>query len=143
MEWNGRIDGRTDGLTDGWMEVWTYGRTMDESVYLSFHFRYDADTDTVSMSFAEFKSSQIRTRGRLVLFLFKTFGLIHCETFTKDNEDYMRINNLTLINFCLKIFGPMHEKRLTILLLGIQVICSIGAFLVRFLMASLVYDVVH
>ena len=73
------------------------------------------------------------------------------------------MNNLTLINFVLFIFGPLREDRLTLVsygvavfaryclltslfvgqvLLAIQVLCSIVAFVIRFQLAGLLYSVV-
>ena len=38
-----------------------------------------------------------------------------------ENKEYIEINNLTLINFSIYVFGPLHEKSVTLLLLLIQV----------------------
>ena len=51
----------------------------------------------------------------------------------------MEINNLTLINFVLKIFGPMHEQTLTIFLLFIQIVFSCLAFFIRYPLALWFY----
>ena len=48
-------------------------------------------------------------------------------------------NNLTLINFILRLTGPMPEQRLTMVLLVIQVICSMVAFTIRYPLAYLLY----
>ena len=42
-----------------------------------------------------------------------------------ENEDgaFTECNNMTLINLLLKVFGPMHERNLTLFLLLLQVQC--------------------
>uniref|UniRef100_A0A914RVK6 UDP-N-acetylglucosamine--dolichyl-phosphate N-acetylglucosaminephosphotransferase n=1 Tax=Parascaris equorum TaxID=6256 RepID=A0A914RVK6_PAREQ len=72
--------------------------------------RFDAQTDTVGMSFAIFKSTELKPLGALILRLFETFGLLHRRTLKKDDESWIEINNLTMINLVLKIQGPMHER---------------------------------
>jgi UDP-N-acetylglucosamine--dolichyl-phosphate N-acetylglucosaminephosphotransferase len=45
-----------------------------------------------------------------------------------ENEDgaFTECNNMTLINLLIKIFGPIHEKNLTLLLLLLQVKLRVG-----------------
>ena len=38
-----------------------------------------------------------------------------------ENKEYIEINNLTLINFSIYVFGSLHERSVTLLLLLIQV----------------------
>ena len=41
---------------------------------------------------------------------------------SSPNEDTkIEITNFTMVNFCLRVFGPKHEATLTSILLGIQV----------------------
>ena len=77
--------------------------------------------------------------GKLVLLLLDTFKLIKLDKYTEDNEEYLECNNLTLINFVLKVFGPLHEKSLTIVILLFQVMCSCLAFVIRYPLAKLFY----
>jgi UDP-N-acetylglucosamine--dolichyl-phosphate N-acetylglucosaminephosphotransferase len=42
--------------------------------------------------------------------------------------------NYTIINLFLRLFGPMHEKTLTISLLAFQLICSAIAFYIRYIL---------
>jgi len=44
--------------------------------------------------------------------------------------------NLTLLNFCLRIFGPMNEKHLCIYLLCFQSICCFFGFVVRYYVST-------
>lgn len=98
------------------------------------------------MSTTTFRPQQLHPLGRLIYHIFKRLRLIHV-TKPADNaasaqqEPFLECNNFTLINFVLKICGPMHEQRLTILLLLFQVVCSALAFLIRYPGAKLFYDV--
>lgn len=38
-----------------------------------------------------------------------------------EDGEYSECNNMTLINFVIKLIGPIHERNLTLLLLLIQV----------------------
>ncbi|ETN78153.1 glycosyltransferase, group 4 family [Necator americanus] len=105
--------------------------------------RFDSETDTVGMSKAEFKESDLKMLGKLALRLFSSFGLLHSRSFERDGERWQEINNLTILNLVLKFAGPLHEKTLTNVLLSIQIICSLFAFFVRFYLASWLYDVVY
>lgn len=55
--------------------------------------------------------------------------------------DSIHMNNLTLINLVLVKLGQLHEQHLTTILLFIQVISSGLAFLIRYPLASVFYDV--
>ncbi|CAP21068.2 Protein CBG24468 [Caenorhabditis briggsae] len=105
--------------------------------------KYDAESDTVSMSVAEFKKSQLKTLGSIFITICRSIRILYVEEFEKDGEIYVRMNNLTIINLVLKFFGPMHESSLNGLLMLIQMLCSCLAFFIRFYLASLFYDVVE
>ena len=47
-------------------------------------------------------------------------------------------NNLTLINLILRVTGPMREDSLTLVLLGVQVACSLRYPLAYLLYAEIV-----
>lgn len=49
-------------------------------------------------------------------------------------------NNFTLINFVLVVFGPVHEKVVTQMLMAVQVCCTMLAFVIRYPLASFFYD---
>jgi len=53
------------------------------------------------------------------------------------------MSNMTIICYVLHLFGPMHESRLTTVLLLFQVLCNTAALLVRYQLAGLLYDVVR
>lgn len=58
--------------------------------------------------------------------------LVTMETGVGDKKDEVRINNLTIINFVLRLTGPTHEQTLTLYMLLIQVACSGVAFFIRY-----------
>lgn len=105
--------------------------------------KFDPKTDKVGMSFATFKKSELKLPGKLSLAVFSIFGLLHRRDFEKDNETWIEINNLTLINLLLKFTGKIHEEALCKALLALQAFFSIVAFGIRFGLASVFYDVVN
>mmetsp|Transcript_9141 Transcript_9141/g.12972 ORF Transcript_9141/g.12972 Transcript_9141/m.12972 type:complete len:497 (-) Transcript_9141:501-1991(-) len=58
----------------------------------------------------------------------------------EDTSSQLQVSNMTLINLVLQIFGPMSERALCVLLLGIQVLsCAIGLYF-RYNMAQIFFD---
>uniref|UniRef100_A0A1I7XF50 Dolichol kinase n=1 Tax=Heterorhabditis bacteriophora TaxID=37862 RepID=A0A1I7XF50_HETBA len=82
----------------------------------------------VGMSTAVFKVSDLKLFGDIILKTFSVFGILYRRDFLKDDERWIEINNLTILNMILKFTGPLHEESLTNLLLFIQIICSCFAF---------------
>ena len=73
------------------------------------------------MSTVKFKTSDLNLIGRLMLTVCK---YLRIAMVTEDDDDeWITMNNLTLINFIIYIFGPMHEQTITVTLLIIQVLC--------------------
>jgi UDP-N-acetylglucosamine--dolichyl-phosphate N-acetylglucosaminephosphotransferase len=57
-----------------------------------------------------------------------------------EDPNSTKIANMTVINVCLQIFGPMSEKNLCTLLLGIQMAsCGLGLF-IRYYIANFFFD---
>ena len=82
-----------------------------------------------------------------VLSLPQLFHIVPCPRHRVPTWDPKRnvlsnSKNYTILNLILYIFGDMHEKTLTNVLIGFQVLCCIGAFQVRYFLASLVYEIV-
>jgi len=103
--------------------------------------KYCKDTDTVSMSMTRFPAAKLKPLGSTILSVFNKMGIAHVITIKAEGEEEMvECNNLTLINFTLKLTGPMHEERLTISLLVMQVVCSLVGFAVRYPLAYLLFD---
>lgn len=105
--------------------------------------KFDAQTDRVGMSFTEFEPDKLPLRGRLCYFVLRTFRLIHLQELKQDASEKsskVRCNNLTILNFALKLTGPLHERSLTTVLLAFQVACSCLAFFIRYPLANFFYD---
>jgi len=66
-------------------------------------FRYDPESDTLTMSMAVFKKNSVGTLGRLSLRTLNLLCLLHLKQYDKDGEEYLECNNLTLINLTLKV----------------------------------------
>ena len=87
-------------------------------------------------------------RHRLPKFNAET-GLMEPSTFPCGKEQYRwlkrrpddtEVANMTVINLCLQIFGPMSERTLCIVLLGFQALSCGFAFLLRYEFAKLIFD---
>lgn len=117
------------------------------SVLQLFHFvpcprhrlpKYNKETDKLEPSITVFYKSEINAIGRLLMWILKTFKLIKWQ---EDKKGFVTCNNLTLINFILINTGPLKESTLTTILLIIQVISSVLAFIIRYPLASIFYEV--
>jgi len=100
--------------------------------------KYNEKMDKLEASVTVFHSSDVNILGRLIMWIFKTFKLIKWQ---EDRGSTVTCNNLTLINFILIKAGPLKEPTVTSILLIIQIICSIMAFIIRYPLASIFYDV--
>ncbi|KAF6210603.1 hypothetical protein GE061_013709 [Apolygus lucorum] len=85
----------------------------------------------------ECKEDELTSLGRLILDVAGKLSLVQLSR----KDGVISGNNLTIINFVLVKVGPLHEAHLTSVLLTIQVLCSGLAFLIRYPMASIFYDV--
>lgn len=94
----------------------------------SIVFRFDAATDTLHMSKTMFKSKDLRAIGRLIVHVVSTLKLAHVTKLTIDDQEYIEMNNLTLINFVIYVLGPLHERNVVLVLMGIQVSHTHGSF---------------
>jgi len=98
--------------------------------------KFNSRTDKLEISTMKFRYSELSILGKIIINVFRLFRLIHWH----QKEDYVITNNFTLINLVLKILGPMHEQKLTTILIWIQVICTIIAFTIRYPLAHVFYD---
>mgnify|MGYP001578519426 CR=1 FL=1 len=64
-------------------------------------------------------------------------------TWNRERDVLENSRNGTILNALLLVFGPMHERRLTQVMLLFQVVCCAAAFLVRYPLAALVYETVQ
>lgn len=76
-------------------------------------------------------------RHRLPKFNIVT-GLMEPSTYTR--KDGKKMANMTVVNLCLQIFGPMNEQNLCLVLLGFQVLCCSIGLLFRYNLAQLFFD---
>merc|ERR1719245_445799 len=101
--------------------------------------KYNEETNLREMSTVEFKASDLKFLGKLCLYVLSWVGLGPLRKFTKDSEEYIEINNFTLINLLLRLCGPTHEQRLTIYILLVQIIFSGIGFYIRYPLALMFY----
>ncbi|KAK9875735.1 hypothetical protein WA026_009532 [Henosepilachna vigintioctopunctata] len=99
--------------------------------------KYKSETNQLECSLVKFKYSELNLLGKVFLVLFKYLRLIQWH----EKDGYVTCNNFTLINLVLLHFGPMHEAKLTTILVLIQVFCTGIAFIIRYPLATLFYDV--
>lgn len=82
--------------------------------------RFDPATGLVGNSYAEFLPSEVSPVGHILLKLLAMFGLVSLDM-NVGTKGEMRVSNLTIINFVLRVIGPTHERTLVIYMLAIQV----------------------
>jgi hypothetical protein len=63
-------------------------------------------------------------------------GFLRPSTYTLNGKQH---DNMTLINLALRVFGPMREESLTLLLLGFQTLCCATALSMRYHLGSYLY----
>ena len=108
--------------------------------------KYDKETDTVTFSLTCFEKQKLSPVGRLCLTVLSVTRLasvkqvdVKVDNDSDNTVEMVECNNLTLINFVLRLTGPMKENHLTSLLLFLQVLASLVAFTIRYPLAFLLY----
>lgn len=99
--------------------------------------KYNSETDLLETSKTVFKKKDLNILGKLCVNTFRFLRIIH---WSESADGTVTTNNFTLINFVLYVFGPVHESVLTKFILGIQITCTIIAFIIRYPLASYFYD---
>ena len=102
--------------------------------------KFNKKTKLMNMSRIEFNYNSLNILGKIFYHILKFLKLIDIQYI---NNDIISINNLTLINLVLKYTGPISEPKLTKYLLYIQIISSIIAFIIRYQLVKLVYNIVE
>uniref|UniRef100_A0A060TDU9 UDP-N-acetylglucosamine--dolichyl-phosphate N-acetylglucosaminephosphotransferase n=1 Tax=Blastobotrys adeninivorans TaxID=409370 RepID=A0A060TDU9_BLAAD len=97
---------------------------------------YNSDTGLLEPSTVELKTTKEPIIK--VLKLLNWLGLIGMYPPQKEGE-YLRVSNMTLINLALVRLGPKREDRLVMTLLGLQLLCGLGAIAIRHSVAILVF----
>ena len=101
--------------------------------------KYNENTDTMEMSLAKVKASEMNRIVKMALYASRRGKLVHVKEYETDDGAIIEFNNLTIINLALKLFGPLHERSLTCILLGFQILCSCVAFFIRYQLALWFY----
>lgn len=99
--------------------------------------KYNADTDLLESSKTQFKYKDLNILGKICVNIFRFVRIIEWHETT---DGVVTTNNFTLINFLLILLGPQHEQRLTYYLLGVQVCCTLVAFVIRYPLAKYFYE---
>ncbi|XP_043277701.1 UDP-N-acetylglucosamine--dolichyl-phosphate N-acetylglucosaminephosphotransferase [Venturia canescens] len=100
--------------------------------------KYNKESDKLDPSTTTFRRSDLNIIARFVMWIFRTLRIVD---WSEDKSGVIKCNNLTLINFVLVKLGPTREPNLTKILLLVQASCSLLAFVIRYPLASLFYDV--
>ncbi|NWX21194.1 GPT acetylglucosaminephosphotransferase, partial [Aegotheles bennettii] len=103
--------------------------------------RLNPSTGKLEMSYSKFKTKNLSALGTSILKAVKILHVVHVRSGVDEDGEYTECNNMTLINFVIKLIGPTHERSLTLLLLLIQVLGSVIAFSIRYQLVRLFYDV--
>ncbi|XP_033151097.1 UDP-N-acetylglucosamine--dolichyl-phosphate N-acetylglucosaminephosphotransferase [Drosophila mauritiana] len=98
--------------------------------------KYDSKTDLLHISTTEFRLDDLNAPGRLMVTVLRNLRLISWHT---KADGVVRTNNFTLINFVLVVFGPVHERVVTQMLMGFQVLCTLIALTIRYPLANYFY----
>ncbi|KAK2170087.1 hypothetical protein LSH36_4g02025 [Paralvinella palmiformis] len=98
---------------------------------------YDPQTNLQSMSYTEYKPESLSLLARLIIQVFSALRLVDVQ---RGDKGMVKCSNMTIITLFLKMFGPMHESKLTSALLITQVFSSIIALMIRYPLAMLFYN---
>ncbi|XP_010332751.1 UDP-N-acetylglucosamine--dolichyl-phosphate N-acetylglucosaminephosphotransferase isoform X1 [Saimiri boliviensis] len=88
--------------------------------------RLNIKTGKLEMSYSKFKTKSLSFLGTFILKVADSLRLVTVHQSQTEDGEFTECNNMTLINLLLKIFGPIHERNLTLLLLLLQVRIGIG-----------------
>lgn len=115
---------------------------------------FDADSNCVCCSYAELAVQQVDQetgdpKGLLLRFVIRLFSLLHLIKVKRGRSAgtthvlTLKVTNFTIINTALHLMGPMREDVLTKRLLIFQGICSVFAFIIRFVIPHCLYNKVE
>ncbi|XP_073922679.1 UDP-N-acetylglucosamine--dolichyl-phosphate N-acetylglucosaminephosphotransferase isoform X3 [Castor canadensis] len=103
--------------------------------------RLNTKTGKLEMSYSKFKTKNLSFLGTFILKVAENLRLVTVHHGENEDGAFTECNNMTLINLLIKIFGPIHEKNLTLLLLLLQILGSAVTFSIRYQLVRLFYDV--
>lgn len=108
--------------------------------------RYDAKTDLLRPSLTMFEKPP-PPQTRITLEILALLRLVRLDRLEPPESNprprrgqIVSSTNLTILNFLLIHFGPLHERTLCLLVAEIQVACSAVAFGIRYGVGAWVYD---
>ena len=118
--------------------LYTYLPSLTNSLITYSHcLRLNRKSGLLGISWAQFNPSHLSPLGKLTLSILQTFRLVTTEAASEEGE--IRVNNLTIINFLLRLTGPTHEQTLTVRVLLLQVAFSGIAFFIRYGLVKFFY----
>lgn len=103
--------------------------------------RLNTKTGKLEMSYSKFKTKSLSFLGTFILKVAESLRLVTVHRGESEDGAFTECNNMTLINLLLKVFGPTHERNLTLFLLLLQVLSSAVTFSIRYQLVRLFYDV--
>ncbi|XP_032632037.1 UDP-N-acetylglucosamine--dolichyl-phosphate N-acetylglucosaminephosphotransferase isoform X2 [Chelonoidis abingdonii] len=83
--------------------------------------RFNPGTGKLEMSYSKFRTKSLSALGKYILKVSETLHIVDVRQELDEDEEYTECNNMTLVNFVIKLIGPVPEQTLTVLLLLIQV----------------------
>ncbi|KAM6159291.1 UDP-N-acetylglucosamine--dolichyl-phosphate N-acetylglucosaminephosphotransferase isoform 1-T1 [Rhynchocyon petersi] len=89
--------------------------------------RLNTETGKLEMSYSKFKTKSLSFLGTFILKVAESLRLVKVHQSESKDGTFTECNNMTLINLLLKVFGPIHERNLTLLLLLLQVRLGVGS----------------
>ena len=95
-------------------------------------------TEKGLVQYTRFSLKGVKTPGKLMILFLELLGLAKVSRDKKGQ--LLDCNNLTLINLILVYFGPMHESRLALAVMGVQCLGSLLAFFIRYRLVHLIYN---
>lgn len=103
--------------------------------------RLNAKTGKLEISYSKFKTKSLSFLGTFILKVAENLRLVTVHRGENEDSAFTECSNMTLINLLLKVFGPIHERNLTLLLLLLQILSSAVTFSIRYQLVRLFYDV--
>ncbi|CAF1625177.1 unnamed protein product [Rotaria magnacalcarata] len=104
--------------------------------------RLDPELNKLNPSEVEFKKSDLKLLGWLMLRFFSMTKFIRYREYTNnDGERLISTTNFTIINTVLCWFGPLHEETLSRIIILIQIVLgSLLTFFIRYYLVKCFYD---
>ncbi|XP_038936981.1 UDP-N-acetylglucosamine--dolichyl-phosphate N-acetylglucosaminephosphotransferase isoform X1 [Rattus norvegicus] len=84
--------------------------------------RLNTKTGKLEMSYSKFKTKSLSFLGTFILKVAESLRLVTVHRGESEDGAFTECNNMTLINLLLKVFGPTHERNLTLFLLLLQLV---------------------